>query len=47
MNLKNQRQTVVESIAERNKNSLLGISKGANGTNLVGPAVSHNQSTLD
>ena len=33
INIKNQRQTVVDSIAERNKNSLLGITKSGGSTN--------------
>ena len=46
MNLKNQRQTVVDSIAERNKNSLLGITKGVAPPNQPN-SLSLNQSTLD
>ena len=36
INIKNQRQTVVDSIAERNKNSLLGITKSGGSTNTNG-----------
>ena len=47
--LKNQRQTVVDSIAERNKQSLLGIARGQGQMNMqqnIGSQII-NQSTLD
>lgn len=47
--LKNQRQTVVDSIAERNKQSLLGITRGQGQVNMQSNIGSQiiNQSTLD
>ena len=48
INLKNQRQTVVDSITDRNKNSLLGMTRGqvqAMPANISQAMV--NQSTLD